>query len=224
MGKSSAATANELLPEFQKFLRDKKLAPEKNVFFFALWASKFFNYTRKKQIPAESYQESAVAEFLEALKSDPHLADWQIRQASDAIRLYYFHYRGLKPLLEAGKARDAAPAGLLNETTRLLRLKHYSYSTERTYLQWIKRFFDYGMQTGEKGTAATFETDDFKNFISHLVLKEKVALIPAAAGSDGIISATNPSSPHLRPRCMGRALPSTQRCTPCDTALPRTCS
>lgn len=43
MEKSSALTANEPLPEFQKFLRDKKLAPEKNVFFIALWASKFFS-------------------------------------------------------------------------------------------------------------------------------------------------------------------------------------
>ena len=63
MGKSAVTAANGLLPEFQKFLRDKKLAPEKSVFFFALWASKFFNYARKKQIPAEAYQESAVSEF-----------------------------------------------------------------------------------------------------------------------------------------------------------------
>lgn len=176
MEKSSTTTTNELLPEFQKFLRDKKLAPEKNVFFIALWASKFFNYARKKQISSESYQESAISEFLETLKSDPHLADWQIRQASDAIRFYYFHFRGLKPLhLQVVKTGDAAPAALLKETTRLLRLKHYSYSTERTYLQWIKRFLDYDIQTRKKGTAAAFEVDDFKNFISHLALKEKVA-------------------------------------------------
>jgi integron integrase len=56
-----------------------------------------------------------------------------------------------------------------------LRTKHYSYSTERTYLHWIKRFLDYGTQIREKGTVAAFEADDFKNFISHLALKEKVA-------------------------------------------------
>jgi len=175
MEKSSTTKANEILPEFQRFLLGKKLAPEKNVFFYALWTSKFFNFARKKQISSELYQENAVGEFLEALKSDPHVSDWQIRQAGDAIRLYHFHYRGLKPgHLQAVKAGDSAPA-LLKETTRLLRMKHYSYSTERTYLHWIKRFLDYGTQTREKGTVAAFEADDFKNFISYLALKEKVA-------------------------------------------------
>lgn len=175
MEKSSTIKVNEILPEFQRFLLEKKLAPEKNVFFYALWTSKFFNFARKKQISSELYQENAVSEFLEALESDPHISDWQIRQAGDAIRLYYFHYRGLKPVhIQAEKTTESASA-LLKETTRLLRMKHYSYSTERTYLHWIKRFLDYGTQTREKGTVAAFEADDFKNFISYLALKEKVA-------------------------------------------------
>jgi hypothetical protein len=40
---------NDVLPEFQAFLLDKKLATEKNVFFYALWASKYFTYASKKQ-------------------------------------------------------------------------------------------------------------------------------------------------------------------------------
>jgi integron integrase len=175
MANLSNIKIGESLPEFQKFLLEKKLVPEKNVFFYALWASKFFNYSRKKQMPSDSYQENAVNEFLETLKSDPHVLDWQIRQASDAIRLYYFHYKGLKPdHMQTVKSNDPIPV-LLNETRRLLRLKHYSYSTERTYLQWIKRFLDYSMQTQIKGSMTALEADDFKNFISHLALKEKVA-------------------------------------------------
>jgi hypothetical protein len=142
----------------------------RRTYFYALWTSKFFNFARKKQITSELYQENAVSEFLEALESDPHISDWQIRQAGDAIRLYFFRYRGLKPVhLRAVKAGDSAPS-LLKETTRLLRMKHYSYSTERTYLHWIKRFLDYGTQTREKGTVAAFEVDDFKNFISFCIV------------------------------------------------------
>ncbi len=48
MEKSSTTKANEILAEFQRFLLEKKLAPEKNVFFYALWTSKFFNFARKK--------------------------------------------------------------------------------------------------------------------------------------------------------------------------------
>ena len=175
MGNLSKVKNDDVLPEFQAFLLDKKLAQEKNVFFYALWASKFLNYANKKQIPPDQYQETAVIEFIEALKLNSGMSDWQIRQAGDAIRLYYFHYRGFKPKnLSTVKSTDFTPE-LLEEAKRLIRLKHYSYSTERTYMQWIKRFLDYARQAGRKETSAALETSDCKNFLSHLALKEKVS-------------------------------------------------
>jgi integron integrase len=175
MGNLSTVKKSDILPEFQTFLLEKKLVPEKNVFFYALWMSKFFTYVRKKQINSDEYQENIVIEFIESLKSDSNVSDWQIRQAHDAIRLYYVHYRGFKPNnLSAVKSTDFAP-DLLKEAQRLIRLKHYSYSTERTYLQWIKRFLEYVRQTGKKETSTALETTDCKNFLSHLALKEKVS-------------------------------------------------
>jgi hypothetical protein len=64
----------DVLPEFQAFLLDKKLAQEKNVFFYALWVSKFLNYSNKKQIPNNQYQENAVIEFIESLKADSNMS------------------------------------------------------------------------------------------------------------------------------------------------------
>jgi integron integrase len=175
MANLSNVNKTDILPEFQAFLLEKKMVPEKNVLFYALWASKYFTYARKKQINADEYLENAVIEFIESLKSDPNMSDWQIRQAHDAIRLYYFHYRGLKPNnLPAKKSADFTNE-LLNETKRLIRLKHYSYSTEITYLQWIKRFLEYVKQTGKKETSTALETADCKNFLSHLAIKEKVS-------------------------------------------------
>jgi len=168
----SDSKKNDVLPEFQTFLLEKKLTPEKNVFFYALWVSKYFTYARKKQISSDQYQENAVIEFL---KTDPNMSDWQIRQAGDAIRLYYFHYRGLKPNNLSGvKSSDFTPE-LLKETQRLIRLKHYSYSTEKTYLQWIKRFLEYSSQTSKKEASVELDAADCKNFLSYLALKEKVS-------------------------------------------------
>lgn len=175
MGNLSDSRKNDILPEFQTFLLEKKLAPGKNVLFYALWASKFLNYSNKKQIPPDQYQENAVIEFIEALKSNPGISDWQIRQAGDAIRLYYFHYRGLKPdNLSTIKANKAIPE-LLKETQRMIRLKHYSYSTEKTYLQWIKRFLEYSNQMSKKEASVELDAADCKNFLSYLALKEKVS-------------------------------------------------
>ncbi|OIP60411.1 MAG: hypothetical protein AUK38_03630 [Nitrospirae bacterium CG2_30_41_42] len=66
-------------------------------------------------------------------------------------------------------------SGILKETKRLIRLKHYSYSTERTYLQWIERFFNYALQTRKMEKISDIAAEDFKNFISHLALKQKVS-------------------------------------------------
>lgn len=150
MGNLSSVKKTDILPEFQNFLLDKKMVPEKNVLFYAIWTSKYFNFAQKKQKPSEEYQENAVIEFIETLKSDPNISDWQIRQAHDSIRLYYFHYRGFKlNHLSTVKSTGFAPE-LLKEAQRLIRLKHYSYSTEKTYLQWIKWFLEYVRQTAKK--------------------------------------------------------------------------
>ena len=93
MGKL-AKDLSEILPDFQKFLRERKLSPEKNVPFFAYWVSRFLTFSRKRDIPIEEYRESAVVEFLDMLRADEKTLDWQPRQADDAIKLYYFHFLG----------------------------------------------------------------------------------------------------------------------------------
>jgi len=175
VGNSSNVEKTGVLSAFQAFLLDKKMVPEKNVPFYVLWTSKYFNFARKKEIPSEEYQENTVVEFIESMKCDPNVSDWQVRQAHDAVRLYYFHYRGLKPDHSTTGRSGDSEVELLKEVQRLIRLKHYSYSTEKTYLQWIKRFLDYARQTGRKQTAAVLGAEDCKNFLSHLALKEKVA-------------------------------------------------
>lgn len=166
---------NDVLPEFQSFLLAKKLVPEKNVFFYAIWVSRYLTYARKMDIQSDQYHETEVLEFIESLKADPKISDWQIRQAGDAIRLYYYHYLNLQlDNLSAIKA-PGDPKELLGETKRLIRLKHYSYSTEKTYLQWIRRFLEYLQQTSKIDAFSELGGDDCKNFLSHLALKEKVS-------------------------------------------------
>lgn len=165
----------ELLPQFQKFLLARKLVPEKNMRFFAYWVSRFLEFSRKREYPANEYQESAVMEFLDILRKDKRVLDWQPRQAEDAIKLYYFHYLGKEGAHLFAEISLNDISGILKETKRLIRLKHYSYSTERTYLQWIERFFNYALQTRKRGEISDIAAEDFKNFISHLALKQKVS-------------------------------------------------
>jgi integron integrase len=165
--------AKVTLPEFQKFLLEHKLVPAKNVAFFAYWVSRFLDYARKRDLSATEYHESAVIEFLDVLRSEKRIQDWQHRQADDAIRLYYFHYLGTTGDRASGNDIPADVPGTLQEIKRLIRLRHYSYSTERIYLQWVERFLAYALKPERK--IAELSSVDFKNFLSHLALKQKVS-------------------------------------------------
>jgi len=169
----SAKDMKEILPDFQQFLRDRRLSPEKNIPFLAYWISRFLTFMRKRDFASEDYNEPAVIEFLNMLREDEKVLDWQPRQADDAIKLYYFHYIGKSAVqVPAALKRNEVPAAL-EEVTRLIRLRHYSYSTERTYLQWIERFFSYSLTGGR--TPADLTAKDFRDFLSHLALKQRVA-------------------------------------------------
>ena len=85
-------TARETLQEFQKFLVERKLVPEKRVPFFAYWVSRFLSFAKRRDLSAAEYQEALILEFLDGLQSDTRVLEWQSRQANEAIRLYYFHY------------------------------------------------------------------------------------------------------------------------------------
>ncbi|MDO9028749.1 MAG: hypothetical protein Q7U68_07845 [Candidatus Roizmanbacteria bacterium] len=78
----SANRGRDTLPEFQKFLIDRKLVPEAKVSFFVHWVSRFLDYTMKQGIAVTEYQESVVAAFLDWLRSDARIQDWQPDRAA----------------------------------------------------------------------------------------------------------------------------------------------
>jgi len=60
---------------------------------------------------------------------------------------------------------------VLQQTIRLIRLRHYSIRTERSYIDWIVRFFKF---TGYK-PLASLNADNVESFLSHLAVDKKVA-------------------------------------------------
>jgi integron integrase len=164
--------SKNILPEFQEFLLAKKLVPEKNVYFYALWVNRFLTFINKKEskdIPI------LVEQFLDLSGKDTRYADWQIRQANEALSLYLDHFKTaafIKVLYETGDES----ASILTEMRNLIRIKHYSYSTERTYLEWANRFFAYIRTTRDKEiTLAPITQSDIRNFLSHLALEKGVS-------------------------------------------------
>ena len=60
---------------------------------------------------------------------------------------------------------------LLDRVREQLRLKHYSYRTEETYLHWIKRYILYH----KKRHPNEMGDEEIRAFLVHLAEKEQVA-------------------------------------------------
>ncbi len=59
-GKKTSTSEQKILPDFQKFLLERSLAPEKNVPFPAYWVSRFLNFARKRDLTVTKSQLDAL--------------------------------------------------------------------------------------------------------------------------------------------------------------------
>jgi Phage integrase, N-terminal SAM-like domain len=60
---------------------------------------------------------------------------------------------------------------LLDQVRNVLRLRHYAYDTEKTYLYWIKHFIVFHHMTPPRDMGAT----EVEAFLTHLAVDQTVA-------------------------------------------------
>ena len=124
----------------------------------------------------------ALAAFAQHLEQDGRTEEWQVRQAVRSVELFQKHY--LRHLQETGATVPAAVAGrmeatgtpqtfgaALGETRTLIRLRHYAYRTEQTYLVWLGRYGRFADQRALPWAAA----DTARAFLSDLAIQRGVA-------------------------------------------------
>jgi integron integrase len=174
-----ATTAkNEILPEFQKFLIDKGFASERHAPFYALWVSRFLSCLNSAD---GSDVGKRGEEFLSGLAENVNIADWQVNQARDALKLYIYHFEnnGLAEISERANGSNKLAADkkrLVPAMREAIRIKHYSYKTERSYIGWVERFYEYTVNVKKKDlNRQGFDSGDVRDFLSHLALEQKVS-------------------------------------------------
>jgi integron integrase len=167
------------LTDFQAFLSTLKSIPENKITYYVHWVRRFLKFCNYQ---ADIISEQRVSQYLDSLESDEVIKDWQVKQAADAVILYVEKFLN-KPLRrDTSSAEDAGSSPrtqkiispwkqILEETKSLIRLKHYSLSTEKTYLGWITRFKQY-LQDREPSLV---ESDDVKKFLTHLAIQGRVS-------------------------------------------------
>ena len=168
----------EVLPEFQKYLLTRKLVKEKKVPFYAYWASKFLSFSNNNE---EIGVELRVNKFLDRLKKQKNISDWQIQQADEALRLYIGNFLNgdtsiLYPDTKQNKKNLPDISKIMSEMRQAIRVKHYSYRTEQSYLDWAKRFYDYTLNVKKKDVHIKgLDSADVKDYLSYLALKKRVS-------------------------------------------------
>ncbi|MBU4479604.1 MAG: integron integrase [Candidatus Omnitrophica bacterium] len=168
---------NDVLPEFQKFLLERKIVPEKSVSFYAYWVSRFLSFFSDNDDLELNLQ---IEKFLDTLRAQGNVADWQVQQAEESLRLYFDSFpEGSKLKANLGNAvagSDKDVFEVLDKTRQAIRIKHYSYRTERSYLEWINRFFVYLREVKNKNIKVPeLTSDEVRDFLSYLAVKRRVS-------------------------------------------------
>jgi len=166
---------NIILPDFQKFLISGGFAAENNAPYCALWVSKFLKFSNSKEIVPN---ENGLKYFLAGLNLE-NMEDWQLKQSEEAIRIYLQKFSALNRNLQKSEIRKDLSENVrnvINDLRNAIRLKHFAYSTERTYVDWAKRFFEYLMQQGSKNIALdSLNPQDVRNFLNMLVVEKRIS-------------------------------------------------
>ncbi len=150
--------------DFKKFLEKLPIPPKARPFYL-LWVKKALHFSKLQ--PKQPIPKNRIKVFLKFLEGEHE--PWQIAQASEAIKLYNY-FLSQKDHKEI-TIDEQAWKFVREEAKRLMRLKHLSYRTEKTYLSWIRRFqkFTYSK------TPKDLTPDDLQDFLTNLAVERRVA-------------------------------------------------
>lgn len=156
-----------MLELFTKFLIEKERVPEKNIPYYLKRVSDCYRYFDLPDTSALDNEKQA--QFLKHLSR--HSEDWQVQQADRALRLYgYFLSRqtnGGNKLLQLSSDWH----GLEQKLREALRLRHRSYSTEKTYITWVRQFSRFVKERQPD----TLSGKDLQDFLSHQAVDKRVS-------------------------------------------------
>lgn len=157
-----------MLQAFEQFLICKEGVPGKNVPYYVKWVSDCYRFVDKPE--TQPLTNEQTAEFLSRLAKKHE--DWQVQQADRALKLYdYFLSRGQRSEDGALVNNQENWKEIEKKMREALRLRHRSYSTEQTYIQWIRQF--QGFLDGK--THNSLEGKDLQHFLSYLAVERKVS-------------------------------------------------
>jgi len=163
------------LQQFGEFLLRARLVREKAAPHCVRWVRRFLTRPASNLLLADQ-----VREFCEGLERSGVCQEWQVRQAEQSVRMYFvnflrrtdWHARPAAGVTDEEKRTD--PLAVLDELRRRIRSRHYSYRTECSYADWVRRFLAYLAE--QQGTPhPRVEAGGVRDYLTHLAVRQKVS-------------------------------------------------
>ena len=118
--------------------------------------------------------------FCEELEQHGGCQDWQVRQAEQALRIYFvnflqrtdWHRQPRSTVVDEQGRTGPLPA--LEQMRSRLRIRHYSYRTECSYVDWARRFLAYVAE--QQGMPhPRVDSGSVRDFLTHLAVRRRVS-------------------------------------------------
>jgi len=157
-----------MLNAFKQFLGTKERLPEKNIPYYVKWVSDCYRYFDIQQSQPLANEQNT--EFLNRLAKKHE--DWQVQQAERALKLYGYFLSCSQKNNDETLTSDSSDWQRMEEKLReALKLRHRSYSTEKTYIIWLRQFK--GFINGKQPNSLTGK--NLQDFLSYLAVDKKVS-------------------------------------------------
>lgn len=173
---------------------ENRVRPDRSPFYVS-WAKEFANFLPERALKNRSQKD--IKTFLADLGKRRGIAEWQVRQAEHALKILYEifipdyapekHPRvapGEKRPIQNATAktdgfRDRVIPGelerrffnLVEAVKTRIRSRHYSYRTEISYLDWVKRFIAFHGYANPEGLNAPAAV---KTYLDYLAVEREV--------------------------------------------------
>ena len=153
---------------FRNYLQSKGFVVQKKIPYYLQWVTQFLQFCDAHT--EETLFEQQLKSFLSNIGK--RFERWQIDQAKEAVSLYHF-FIGRKLSATTNKGwdwdTDWVKAGEMMK--RMLRLKQLAYSTEQSYIMWLRGFYKFVRPK----MPADLDDSHLKSYLSYLASERHVA-------------------------------------------------
>ncbi len=168
--------------DFGGFLLEGNIIAAGKEKYLVHWVRRFFEF--RLHHPNISWFEQLPL-FIRELNSSGGHQDWQIRQADQAVRLYFSNFLMARPSTASGLSEKRAPAlpcpplsehAAVQAFRESLRLRNYAQRTESTYVGWVRQYLGYCQERiAPHNNTTPCSPDLVRDFLAFLAMKKNVA-------------------------------------------------